>query len=244
MPPLETYRRDLPYSYAAGFFPCMEALRKRPELVQRVLISSQAQPSQTLDELQRLCDGRGIRIEQADRALSRILGKGNTFAAAVFEKKEATLDPGQRHLVLHMPGDKGNIGTILRTALGFGFLNIAIIRPAADPFDPHVVRAAMGAHFSLNLRSYADFNAYRCEYPDHQLYPLMLGASIPLDQAAQQKKMPYALVLGNEGSGLPEAFAALGQPIVIPHSDAIDSLNLGVAAAIAMYAFSRKNEDL
>ena len=53
----------------------------------------------------------------------------------------------------------------------------------------------------------------------------------------QTVKQPYALVFGNEGSGLPPEFSALGQAVRIPHSDAIDSLNLAVAAAIGAYAF-------
>ena len=45
--------------------------------------------------------------------------------------------------------------------------------------------------------------------------------------------------MGNEGSGLPPEFARMGQPVRIPHSGEIDSLNLAVAAAIGMYAFRR-----
>ena len=63
---------------------------------------------------------------------------------------------------------------------------------------------------------------------------------MPLEEGAVQKKEPFALIMGNEGSGLPPEFARIGQPVRIPHSDAIDSLNLSVAAAIGMYAFSRR----
>lgn len=44
--------------------------------------------------------------------------------------------------------------------------------------------------------------------------------------------------MGNEGSGLPAEFAAMGQPVRIPHNHEIDSLNLSIAAAIGMYAFA------
>ena len=142
------------------------------------------------------------------------------------------------HLALHHPSDKGNLGTMLRTALGFGYRDIAIIRPAADAFDPHVVRASMGAIFGLNVRYYDDFAAYRADFPQHMLYPFMLDASVPLDQAVAQKKTPFTLIMGNEGSGLPAEFAAMGQPVRIPHNHEIDSLNLSVAAAIGMYTFA------
>ena len=126
---------------------------------------------------------------------------------------------------------------MLRTALGFGYTDIAIIRPAADAFDPHVVRASMGAIFGLNVRYYDEFETYRAEFPQHALYPFMLDASVPLAEGVKNKKTPFALIMGNEGSGLPAEFAQMGQAVRIPHSHAIDSLNLSIAAAIGMYSF-------
>ena len=239
MPSLEPYSRDLPYSYALGLFPASELMKKRPELARRLLISSRAENSEGLAALRALCDQYRVREEIADKALGRVSGKENCFAAVVFDKFQGELTGGN-HLVLHHPGDKGNLGTMLRTALGFGFLDVAVIRPAADAFDPHVVRASMGAIFGLNLRYYDDFSEYAAQFPDHMRYPFMLDASVPLEEGAVQKKEPFALIMGNEGSGLPPEFARMGQPVRIPHSDAIDSLNLSVAAAIGMYAFSRR----
>ena len=48
------------------------------------------------------------------------------------------------------------------------------------------------------------------------------------------------LILGNEASGLPDAFAQMGVSTLIPHSHQIDSLNLAIAAGIGMYAFTRR----
>lgn len=238
MPSLEAYSRDLPYSYALGLFPASELMRKRPELARRLLVASRAEDSEGLRALRALCAAHHVREENADRALSRISGKENCFAAVVFDKFEGKLNAEGCHLALHHPSDKGNLGTMLRTALGFGYRDIAIIRPAADAFDPHVVRASMGAIFGLNVRYYDDFAAYRADFPQHMLYPFMLDASVPLDQAVAQKKTPFILIMGNEGSGLPAEFAAMGQPVRIPHNHEIDSLNLSIAAAIGMYAFA------
>lgn len=239
MPSLESYSRDLDYSYALGLFPASELMRKRPELARRLLVSSKAEESEGLQALRDMCRKYRVREENADRALSRISGKDNCFAAVVFEKFQGEMTDGN-HLVLHHPSDKGNLGTMLRTALGFGYRDIAIIRPAADAFDPHVVRASMGAIFGLNVRYYDDFAAYRAEFPQHALYPFMLDASVPLSEGVAKKREPFALVMGNEGSGLPAEFAQMGQPVRIPHNSEIDSLNLSIAAAIGMYAFAQK----
>lgn len=236
MPPLKPYDADLPYSYAPGVFPAMQAMRFAPERVTRLLLSEKAQ-GEGVRKLRDLCAERGVREELADKALSRVSGKENCFAAVVFDKWQADLRPEANHVVLHHPMDTGNLGTILRTLLGFGLTEIAIVRPAADVFAPHVVRASMGALFSLSVKCYDTFEAYRAEHPTHALYPFMLDGSATLEAAVRAVKEPYALVFGNEGSGLPPSFAALGQPVRIPHSDRIDSLNLAVAVAVGAYAF-------
>lgn len=245
MPPLKAYTSDLPYSYVPGVFPSLQLMAAAPQRATRLLLSSQA-AGEGVDKLRALCREHNIREEVADKALHRISGKHNCFAALVFQKWQAELDAARPHLVLHHPMDEGNLGTIQRTMLGLGLTDIAIIRPAADPFDPKVVRASMGAIFALRVAQYDDFTAYRAQYPNHTLYPFMLDGSTPLENAVQTVKQPYALVFGNEGSGLPPEFSALGQAVRIPHSDAIDSLNLAVAAAIGAYAFvhatGRKDE--
>ena len=239
MPALESYRRELDYSYAPGLFPTMEALTKRPEIVRRLLISSKAGNSEGAQKVIALAQKNGVRVEEADRALQRISGKENCFAAAVFEKTQAVLDGNGDHIVLHHISDQGNLGTILRTALGFGYRDVAIIRPAVDPFDPKAVRASMGALFSLRVKEYEDFSDYRKEFPAHAAYPFMLDGSVGLDAAAGEIKRPVCLIFGNEGSGLPASFGKIGRPVRIPSSNEIDSLNLAVAAAIGMYQFRR-----
>jgi len=239
MPTLEPYSARIPYSYALGLFPASQLMQKRPELAKRLLVSSKAESSQGLQALRTLCQQYHVREENADKVLTRISGKENCFAAVVFDKFTSELST-ENHLVLHHPSDKGNLGTMLRTALGFGYRDIAIIRPAADVFDPHVIRASMGAIFGLRVMQYNSFEEYRNSYPEHTLYPFMLDASVPLAKAVSTKKEPFSLIMGNEGSGLPVEFASFGQPVRIPHNDEIDSLNLSIAAAIGMYSFSQK----
>ncbi|MEG0902361.1 MAG: TrmH family RNA methyltransferase, partial [Clostridia bacterium] len=116
----------------------------------------------------------------------------------------------------------------------------AIIRPAADVFDPKVVRATMGAVFSLRVKQYDDFDAYRAEHSGRALYPFMLDGAVLLEQAVQEAQAPFSLIFGNEGSGLPPEFGLLGQAVRIPHNDQIDSLNLAIAVGIGAYAFMRR----
>ena len=244
MPALTGYKSSLDYSYAPGIFPAMECLLHRPEKVRRLLLHSSAAGREGADRLRALAASLGVRTEEADRALARISGKENCYAAAVFEKFQDDPDPGKPHVVLHHPGDSGNVGTILRTALGFGVEDVVLIRPCADPFDPRTVRASMGSLFSLRLKLYDTFGAYREAFPERPLYPFMLDASLPLSRVlAGKPAAPWTLIFGNEGSGLPPEFARLGQPVRIESNDRIDSLNLSVAAAVGIYGFTGVRRD-
>lgn len=240
MPKLEAYDRSLSYSYAPGIFPSTECLRACPERCLRLLVSSAAEHSEGVRSLAQASEAAGVRVEVADRALARIAHKDNCFAAMVFEKRESELSADGAHVVLHHPSDSGNLGTILRACLGFGLRDVAIIRPAVDLFDPRVVRASMGALFSLRVRHYDDFDDYRAAFSQHALYPFMLTGAVPVEDAAEKAVRPFSLIFGNEASGLPDAFAQLGTSVLIPHSSEIDSLNLAVAVGIGAYAFTRR----
>ena len=239
MPSLEAYRPELDYSYAPGIFPSMECLLYRPETVRRLLVHSASAGREGIGRLTALAAEHRIRVEEADRALARVSGKENCYAAAVFGKFRDELRAEAPHVVLHRPGDGGNVGTILRAALGLGIEDVALIRPCADVFDPKVVRASMGSLFRLRVRVYDTFGEYREAYPDRPLYPFMLDASVPLGEI-REVPPAYTLVFGNEGSGLPPEFAAMGQAVRIESSDKVDSLNLAIAAAIGIYRFTRK----
>ena len=238
MPSLSGYKSELEYSYAPGIFPAMECLTYRPEKVRRLLVHSSAAGREGAEKLRELAGKHGIRIEEADKALSRISGKENCYAAAVFEKFEDELKGDASHIVLHNPGDTGNIGTILRTALGLGIEDIALVRPCADVFDPKTVRASMGAMFRMRIRVYGRFEEYREAFPERKLYPFMLDASVPLREAVKEKPEVWTLVFGNEGHGLPAEFARMGQAVRIESNGKVDSLNLGIAAGIGIYLFN------
>ena len=191
---LESYDKSLDYSYAPGIFPATECLNNAPERCLRLLLSSASEKSEGAQHLRAQAEALGVRVEIADRALERISKKENCFAAMVYRKAEGTFDADSPHVVLHHPSDSGNMGTILRTALGFGLRNIAIIRPAVDSDDPRVTRASMGAAFSLGIRHFDTFEAYLAEFPDRQLFPFMLTGAVPPAQVEALCRRSYELV--------------------------------------------------
>ena len=238
MPSLSVYKSSLDYSYAPGFLPAMECLQHAPQRVRRVLIHTEAVHTPAGEKLTALAEEKGKRVEIADRVLQKVSGKENCYAAAVFTKEEMPLRPDRPHIVLHHPSDSGNVGTILRAGAGFEYEDMAVIRPCVDVFDPKTVRASMGSLFQMRVRLFESMEDYQAAYPEHTLYLFMLRGARPLQEVlAGTVAEPYALVFGNEGSGLPDSFAERGYPVRIESSDRIDSLNLSVASAIGCYAF-------
>jgi TrmH family RNA methyltransferase len=133
----------------------------------------------------------------------------------------------------------GNIGTIIRTMLGFKFKDLVLIGDSADIFDPKVVRSTMGALFRINFKHFDNIQEYVSKYSNHNLYPFMLDGDKDIREV--EFKSPLSLIQGNEGKGLDESFKDLGQSVYIPHSKDIDSLNLAVATSIGLWEVGRRN---
>ena len=237
MPKLESYSRKLDYSYALGVFPSLMLMEACPDRVQRLLLHPDGLKNEGVEKLRAICKEKGIREEMAERVLRRESKKDNCYAGLVFEKFDSELDPECCHAVLCQISDSGNLGTAMRSLLGFGIHDVALIRPCVDAFDPHVLRASMGAFFKLRVKVYDDFDAYRADFPDRPLYPFMLDGARPLNEVARTAEPPFSLIFGNEQTGLPPRFAELGQSVLIPQSPEIDSLNLAVAVSVGTYVF-------
>ena len=242
MPKLEPYSRRLPYSYALGLFPSLQLIEAHPERAQRLLLHPEGLGSEGVEKLRALCAARGVREEMAERVLRRESRKDNCFAALVFEKFESALDPDACHAVLCQISDSGNLGTAMRSLLAFGIRDVALIRPCVDVFEPHALRASMGAFYKLRVHTYDRFEDYRAEHPERKLYTFMLDGAISLNAAARDARPPYSLVFGNEQTGLPPEFSKLGQSVMIPQSPDVDSLNLAVAVSVGSYVFLHGDE--
>lgn len=236
--PLKPYQKDFAHSYTLGVYPTLELLQRQPERVLKVLLHSRGVDNEGVALIRELCAGHGIWTEEQDKAVDKLGSRGDTYAVGVFQKVETPLDGASNHVMLVNPADMGNLGTIMRTLLGFGQHDLAIIPPAADAFDPRVVRASMGALFSIHQQTFPDFETYRVRFADRRLYPFMTDGAASLPEVVFEP--PYTLIFGNESAGLDPAFGQVGTPVAIPQTDAVDSLNLAVSVGIALYASSQR----
>lgn len=236
---LKKYSRKADHTYTLGAFPTFELLKNRPDQAVQVVIGTQAN-REIREKAERICKENGIPLLENDRALERIRDKEACILAGVLRKYRDSLEHGADHVVLVNPGDMGNLGTIVRTCAGFGVDNLAVIEPAAEIFHPKTIRASMGALFSIHFERFASFADYRGKYgKNRDCYPFMLKGAADLGSFERDPGRPFSLIFGNEAAGLDDSFLEAGRSVVIRHSGRIDSLNLSMAAGIALYEFTK-----
>jgi TrmH family RNA methyltransferase len=233
---LKRYRKDSRYSYAFGVSSTLELLDARPARMLKVVLDSKGGQNAGIAALKEECGRRRIPLITDDKTLRRLSPKESHLAVGVFNKYQTRLDPNKDHVVLVNPSDMGNLGSIARTMVAFGMTDLALVRPAADIFDPRTVRASMGAIFRLSFEYFDSFDDYRSRFA-HNLYPLMTDGRAPIDRVRFEP--PVALIFGNEGGGLPDEFLDTGTSAAIRHEVTIDSLNLSAAVAIVLYERTR-----
>jgi len=155
-------------------------------------------------------------------------------------------------LVLVGVQDPGNVGTILRTAAAFG-ASAAITAASgqsgtASPFAPKALRASAGAALHLPVVGGHAAAAAIEQLRAANIY-VMATSSRESDSNSQPLLTPWqvnwcrpvALLIGNEGQGLPEEVErAADARIRIPISSSVESLNAAAAAAVLFYEAARQ----
>ena len=159
-------------------------------------------------------------------------------------------------LVVYADGiaDPGNMGTLLRAAVAFGAAALAAAPGSADLYGPKTVRASMGAVFGVPLWPELPLRELLEQLPGAEVSGLAAHGGTPIAEAARgtapigevRRGTPAVLVVGAERPGLSaDALACVTQLVTIPlapaAAGAVESLNAGVAGAIALYEFSRRS---
>lgn len=230
---IKKYLKKLDYSYALGFFPVLELLRMKPTKVIKVLLQEKSDDYKEADLIKFICQKNGLRCEYNKRWIEKISAKKNTYAAGIFEKYEEEIIEINNHIVLLNPSDMGNLGTIIRSMTAFNFFDLAIIKPAADIFDPKVVSTTTGSLFKIRFSFFESLKAYQEKFEFHNLYLLTLTGKNYLKKTKLKK--PYSLVFGHETRGIDPKYESMGTPVKIKQTEETDSLNLAMSASIAMY---------
>ena len=135
--------------------------------------------------------------------------------------------------------DAGNVGTILRSASGFGIRHAVLGKGCADAWSPKVLRAGMGAHFSMALQEDADLAAAIAQFGGKVACTVVRGGTALKDADLSGR---IGWIFGAEGKGVSDALAAHTQlKVTIPMPGSAESLNVAAAAAICFYEAARRD---
>jgi len=145
------------------------------------------------------------------------------------------------YLCLWEVTDPSNVGALIRSAAGLGASGVLLGPGCADPYYRKALRASMGNALSLPLHTCdASTIASLVDSGFKVVAATLSPAAIPLGRYIP--KRPLALIVGNEGFGIPAEIAAqCGTEVYIPMAAGVDSLNVVVAAGICMYELFGKS---
>jgi TrmH family RNA methyltransferase len=140
---------------------------------------------------------------------------------------------GESAVLLDGVQDPGNVGSILRSAGAAGIRQVWCSPGTAFCWSPKVLRAAMGAHFVLEI------------FENVELAPVVRKAQVPVlatsGYAADclydvELAGPVAWILGHEGQGVSQELLDLAsRRVAVPHAGQVESLNVAACAAVCFF---------
>ncbi|HEY4624313.1 MAG TPA: RNA methyltransferase, partial [Solibacillus sp.] len=145
----------------------------------------------------------------------------------------------KKFLLIDAVQDPGNVGTMIRTADAAGMDAVILGKGSADPFNPKTIRSTQGSIFHLPvLRGELVDWVEQLQERDIPIYGTALDAtSVVYNQV--QKTPSFAVIMGNEGSGISkELLTKTTKNVIIPIMGGAESLNVAVATGIVLYHFA------
>ena len=172
------------------------------------------------------------------RSLSTVDSPTGVIAAVLTPQAKPVPAAARLVLLVEDIQDPGNVGALLRSAAAAGVEHALLSPHCAFAWSPKVLRAGMGAHFSLNVVEGADLGAFLASFRGTSI---ALAASGDASLYDQDLAKPCAIVVGNEGAGI--SAALLEKATVrarIPMPGRVESLNAAIAASVALFEAVRQ----
>ena len=148
-------------------------------------------------------------------------------------------------VVLNAVNNPVNVGAVLRTAEAAGASGVITTANTSDPFSPKALRGAMGSAFRLPIwsgASYTDVIDW-CAQAGIETVCTDLNGTVAYTEI--DWRTPRALIMGPESTGLsPDEVSQANAVVKIPMQGKVESLNVGVAAAIVLYEAARQRASL
>jgi TrmH family RNA methyltransferase len=226
--------------------------------VEKILVCA-SRAEKVLPRLRALCNGEmykktsvilledgvfsKISTENAPQGVISIIKYLDFFSQMdIIYKEDFSLDRCGRAIALCSVRDPGNLGSAIRSAVAFGVENIILSSDCADIYNPKTVRGAMGSLFRVKVTRVGDMPAFIRAMKENgrRVYAAELSQNAVSVLDAELDAYD-AVIIGNEGHGVPtEVSCECNGSVYIPISQATESLNASVAAAIFMWEQNKK----
>ncbi|MCD8028582.1 MAG: RNA methyltransferase [Erysipelotrichaceae bacterium] len=157
---------------------------------------------------------------------------------AICYKRNNNIDlNSHRYILLDQIQDPGNLGTIIRSALAFGYDQVILSKDCVDIYNDKVIRSTQGAMFHINIVTMDLREAIELLHKNHiEVYGTSLENGQDIHMFEKKEKM--AFVMGNEGNGVSQEILDICDKHMYIPIQGIDSLNVAIATGIIMYEFN------
>jgi TrmH family RNA methyltransferase len=227
-----TARRRLGIAFVEGIHLCQAYRQSRG----RPLSAIVAESAHRHAEVAPLAEGAFDALLVPDALFNRISQLGPSVGVAYLVPMVPLPMPSRIDRdAVYLDGlqDPGNVGTILRTCAAVGIRSVLAAPGTVDCWAPKVLRAGMGAHFSLDIHEDARWD----EVPRDPAFPVRIASGdAPCSVFAADLRAPGLWVFGNEGAGISAGVGGPGaQRLSIPQQPGVESLNVGAAVAVCLF---------
>lgn len=140
-------------------------------------------------------------------------------------------------LILENVQDPGNVGTLLRSAAAAGIDQVICTKGSASLWSPRVLRAGMGAHFSLQT-----FENIALEelLPQFKIPVYVTSSHRSSSLYSKDLRKACVWILGNEGQGVSDYALQHAEAVTIPQPGGQESLNVAIAGSICFFEMVRQ----
>lgn len=235
--------------FVEGLRLCEEALRSGLAIESVIFsdeIARKERAARLLEELGHVCSRL---ISVSEKLLGSIsftkTPQGIVLLAARPTKDESAFTSRQPNapllVVLHGINNPVNVGAILRTAEAAGVTGAITTQKTSDPFSPKALRGAMGSAFRLPIWTATTYDEVLSWCAERRIEAVCADLEGSRSYTDIDWRGPRSLIVGPESSGLSAAeVASTDVAVRIPMQGQVESLNVGVAAAIILYEAARQ----
>jgi TrmH family RNA methyltransferase len=240
------YRQQLDFYFGEGYRLLTAALENPETKIVEIILADKVIGTPQGSSILRAANSRHIYIYRAtDRQMhlisTEVTPPGIFFTIQRPSPADADLQTSHEPVVVFLEqiSDAGNLGTILRSMIWFGFTALVLSPGCVDVYNPKAVRASAGAIFSARI--YPDISLSQAvailKPKGYSVAAAVSSGGLPLEKI--KDKQQIMLVFGSEASGLSDsALKLVDLKVTIPSKSNMDSLNLAVSAGIMFYGLS------